>query len=295
MKLAAITGEITKPRLLFIPLHQELQSTLAINWQKQYDEFMTGAEMIKFDPGFKPEKNQCFHLPGYDLPEEIARKRSGESAHFLVGAPQQNATALNDIKGIVAFAYSDDEENLVLFQNFDRSHVIQPERFLLFMGKRYVTPENPVLRLDSKLSAVYKPDDNNTLLFRNFRTVNTFLSLAEHFAEASDQKIREVLSHELLESEDADAVVKDADQWSRKRFAMLLRNLDELKKKYPVNTIRERAKDYNINVQIPNGKIVFPADKKAAKKLLQFLNEELFRGAITNELYETNSKRKASD
>ena len=30
-----------------------------------------------------------------------------------------------------------------------------------------------------------------------------------------------------------------------------------------------------------------------AKKLLQFLNEELFRGAITETLYETNSKREA--
>ena len=42
-----------------------------------------------------------------------------------------------------------------------------------------------------------------------------------------------------------------------------------------------------------NGKIVFPSDKSAVKKILQFLNEELFRGAITETLYETNSKRQA--
>ena len=38
-------------------------------------------------------------------------------------------------------------------------------------------------------------------------------------------------------------------------------------------------------------KIVFPTDKSESKKLLQFFNEE--RGAITDTLYETNSKRKA--
>lgn len=38
-------------------------------------------------------------------------------------------------------------------------------------------------------------------------------------------------------------------------------------------------------------RIVFPAEKVPAKKLLQFLNEELFWGATTERLFETNSKR----
>lgn len=52
-------------------------------------------------------------------------------------------------------------------------------------------------------------------------------------------------------------------------------------------------KGYPVDIQVAEDKIVFPADKAAAKRLLLFLNEELFRGAITDQVYETNSKRVA--
>lgn len=63
--------------------------------------------------------------------------------------------------------------------------------------------------------------------------------------------------------------------------------------KYTAKEIKARSKWYEVDVQIKNNKIIFPADKTAAKRLLQFLNEELYRGPITETLYETNSKREA--
>ena len=45
-----------------------------------------------------------------------------------------------------------------------------------------------------------------------------------------------------------------------------------------VKQIQSRSKGYDISIQILKGKIVFPSDKLSAKKLLQFLNEELYRG-----------------
>jgi hypothetical protein len=47
----------------------------------------------------------------------------------------------------------------------------------------------------------------------------------------------------------------------------------------------------HLDIQVVGDKIVFPADKWAAKRLLLFLNEEPFRSGITDKLYETNSKR----
>jgi hypothetical protein len=90
---------------------------------------------------------------------------------------------------------------------------------------------------------------------------------------------------------DADALVTGANQWFRKRFALL--DDSGILDKYSAKQIQARSKGYDVEVQISKGKIVFPAAKGPAKKLLQFLNEELFRGAITETLYETNSKREA--
>lgn len=287
-QLAAISRQGGETRLLRIPLHQGLQNTLAANWQDQHEAFVEDVEEIDFNAGYQPEEHERFHLQNYELPEWLAEEDS-QSVPALDAIANDDGL-LDATKGIVAFARNDDGEELMLFQNFSRSHVIRPGRFLFLRNDTYETTQRPGLTLDGKLSAVYMPADKK-LLFHNFRTVNTFLPLADFYEEASEQQIKEVLGHKLLAPEDADTLATDANQWFRKRFAMLRDSgvLDA----YSAKEIQARSKGYDVAIHVSKGKIVFPAEKGAAKKLLQFLNEELFRGAITKQLFETNSKRAA--
>lgn len=287
-QLAAIVKQGGQIRLLRVPLHQGLQQTLAETWETQYDAFVDDVQEIAFNAGYQPEQHERFCLQDYDLPEWLADGNSQSVADF---DPINNNEALVDsIKGIVAFARDEDGNELMLFQNFSRSHVIHPGRFLFLQNNTYETTERPGLTLDGKLSAVYLRADDK-LLFHSFRTVNTFLPLAEFYEEASEHEIREVLEHDLLAPEDMDAIATNSNQWLRKRFAMLRDSgvLDQ----YTARQIQQRSRGYDVDIHTSRGKIVFPADKSAAKKLLQFLNEELFRGPITETLYETNSKREA--
>lgn len=287
-QLAAIIRQGGATRLLRIPLHQGLQDILAASWQEQYDAFLAEIDEVEFDAGYQPEEHERFCLLGYELPTWLAEEDS-QSVPGLDPITDDDAL-LDTTKGIVAFARNDDGEELMLFQNFSRSHVIRPGRFLFLQHDTYETARRPGLTLDSKLSAVYLSTAQK-LLFHNFRTVNTFLPLANFYEEASEQQIREVLGHAMLAPEDVDALATDANQWFRKRFAMLRDSgvLDE----YSAKQIQTRSKGYDVAIHISKSKIVFPAEKAAAKKLLQFLNEELFRGAITETLFETNSKRAA--
>jgi hypothetical protein len=287
-QLAAVIRQGGTTRLLRIPLHQGLQNMLAASWQEQYDAFVAGMEEIDFNGGYQPEEHERFRLQDYELPAWLAGEDS-QSVPALDAITNDDAL-LDATKGIVAFARNDDGEELMLFQNFSRSHVIRPGRFLFLQNNTYETTQRAGLTLDSKLSAVYLPPAGK-LLFHSFRTVNTFLPLADFYEEASEQQIREVLGHKLLAAEDADALATDANQWFRKRFAMLRDSgvLDE----YSAKAIQARSKGYDVAIQVSKGKIVFPAERTTAKKLLQFLNEELFRGAITEKLFETNSKREA--
>lgn len=287
-QLTAIVKQSQQVKLLRIPLHQQLQQTLAENWQEQLDAFVNDVQEIEFNAGYQPEEHEHFCLNDYEPPQWLAGENS-QTVSDLDSITSDGAT-MNSIRGIAAFARDAKGHELVLFQNFSRSHVIQPGRFLFLRNDMYETAEHPVLTLECKLAAVYTPADKK-LLFHSFRTVNTFLPLADFYDEASEQQIREVLKHERLAAEDADALAAGANQWFRKRFAMLRDSgvLDQ----YSAKQIQTRAKACNVAVRVSKDKIVFPADKAEAKKLLQFLNEELFRGPITKELYETNSKRKA--
>jgi hypothetical protein len=288
LQLVAIVRQGAQTRLLRIPLHQDLQHTLAESWQGQYEAFVGDVQEIDFSAGYQTEDHERFCLRDYALPDWLAHETSQTVPDL---AAISNEEALVDaIRGIAAFARYRDGNELILFQKFSRSHVIRPGQFLFLQNNTYKTSERLGLTLDSKLSAVYMPTDSK-LLFHNFRTVNTFLPLADFYEEASEQQIREVLGHKRLAPEDADVLATDSNQWFRKRFAMLRDSgvLDT----YSARQIKARSKGYDVEIHVSKGRIVFPVDRPAAKKLLQFLNEELFRGAITETLYETNSKREA--
>ena len=286
--LAAIVKTRAETHLLQIPLEQTLQGNLAESWEAQNVSFVGGIEEIAFNAGYTPEKHELFHLPDYEPPEWLVNENSQtiDNLDTIVSDDE----LIDRIAGTVAMARNEQGEELVLFQNFTRSRVIRPGGFLFLDGNTYKSAERRGLTLDVNLSAVYRPTERK-LLFRNFRTVNTFLPLADFYTEASEQEIREVLDHPLLAAEDPDQSVASANEWFRKRIAMLKDS--GLLNQFSAIEIESRSTGYDVSVNVVDGKIVFPSDKVAAKRLLQFLNEELYLGAITETLYETNSKREA--
>ncbi|MDT7042674.1 hypothetical protein [Candidatus Nitronereus thalassa] len=287
-QLAAIVKTGGQMGLYQIPLHQALQKTLAKNWQAQYESFTNNIHEIDFDAGYNPEQHERFRLEAYELPDWLSGENSQAAPNL--DSISKHEDLIESIKGIVAFARNDNGEELMLFQNFSRSHVIKPGRFLFLQNNTYESAERPGLTLGGKLSALYLSSQHK-LLFHNFRIANTFLPLADFYQEASEHEIREVLEHHRLAPDNPDAVVADANQWFRKRFAMLKDS--KILDKYSAKKIKSLSQGYEVDVQLKGNKIIFPADKTAAKRLLQFLNEELYRGPITETLYETNSKREA--
>ena len=205
--LAAIIKQGAQTRMLQIPLHQALQDSLAGDWQRQYDIFRDGINEIAFDAGYQPEDHERFCLFDYQLPEWIAK----ESSQTIVNLDtiSSNEELIDSIKGTIAFARNDQGEELMLFQNFTRSQVIRPRKFLFLEAGTYRSTKRPGLTLGEKLSAVYQPAECK-LLFHKFRIVNTFLPLSDFYKEASEQEIREVLGHERLAAEDPGALATTA-------------------------------------------------------------------------------------
>ncbi|HEY0967952.1 MAG TPA: hypothetical protein VGD88_11235 [Opitutaceae bacterium] len=291
--LAAIFTESAGLVLRRFPLRRELQESLAVQWEEQLSEFLDNVRPIAFDPGYNPESDEVFKIDDFQAPDWLAARSSLNAAELdsIVGQ-EDNFQRLGCV---MAFARTARREEIVLFQNFVSSHLIKPGKFFFQANGTYITNEKPGLTLDRKLTAVYFPGTQR-LFFKNFRATNTFLPLASYFSEASGEEIRQILSHRIFAPESVasvDALAANPPQWFRKRFAMLRASgvLDG----YTAEQIRTKSSGYDVEVRIDRHKIVFPADRTAAKKLLQFLNEEIFRGAITEKLYETNSKRKAGE
>lgn len=287
-QLAVIVKKGIQRQILQVPLAGQLQDLLATDWQSQLDAFQQDMQFIKFDAGYQPEAHECFVLESFEPPDWLARVSSTNVCNF--DEMPRVDSVLDKVVGVAALARDAAGAERVLFQNFSRSHVIQPGRGLFLDGNTYGASNKRGLTLGNHLSAVYLRPEGK-LLFRSFRTVNAFMPLGDHYQEASEQQIREVLAHPNLDAESIDALALNANQWFKRRFAML-RDSKVLDDHSPQD-IKARSTGYEVDVTVRNGRIVFPADKQAAKKLLQFLNEELYRGAITEKLFEANSKRAA--
>ena len=269
-----------------IPLRQELQQNLANNWNNQYNKFLDKVEELDFTLGYELEGKQLFRLCSRELSDWLANQNVNTIPKLNSGNEKE---LIDLIQGIIAFARDDNNEDILLFQNFTPSQVIRSNKLMFIQEDRYDELRRPALTLANNLSAVYLPKEEK-LLFRSFRNIKTFLPLSEFYYEASEEDILKVLSHELFECQDKNVLVNNSTQWIRKRFAMLKETniLDRLS----VTQIETKAREHNVRIQVENDKIVFPTDKDEVKKLLQLLNEEIFQGALTNEIYETNSKRK---
>ena len=289
--LAAIIPKRTYTDLLQIPLSGKLQRKLSENWQSQYNAFVNEIQEIKFEPGYKPEDHERFCEFDYKLPEWLAKENSLTVSSL--GRIDNSEIQMNRIKGTVAFARNERDEELMMFQNFRRSQIIKTGLSGILSGDTYTNIEHPGLMLGDKLSAVYQ-SAGRKLLFHSFFNVNIFLPLSEHFRPASEKDIQRILNHERLDPEDPNALATDPSRWFRTRFAMLERS--NVLDRFTALDIRWRSKEYDVPIQLSEDKekVIFPSDRSDAKKLLQFLNDEIFRGPVTGDLYETNSKRKVN-
>ena len=129
-----------------------------------------------------------------------------------------NSGIYDSIQGTVVFTRNSKNDELMLFQDFTRSKVIDPGRFLHYVNNSYSLTERPGFLIDRQLSAVFLTNERK-LLFRNFRAVNSFLPIFEFYKKASAQEIRELLRHKLFVTKDPDMWAKTANQWFRTRFS----------------------------------------------------------------------------
>ena len=284
--LVAVIRDGNRTDLLRIPLHSSLIEHLKHSWSLEYEEMSEELDQVDFVPGYQLKRRQCFRLLEYRLPIWLAEHTS--QTITSIDEISKDHETYNSIQGAVAFTRNEDNDELMLFQDLSLSKVINPGRFFQLDGDVYRTTKHHGFLFDRQLSASYLTVERN-LLFRNFRGVNSFLPVFDFYKQVSEQEIRDLLSHSRLITEDIDYWAKDANQWFRTRFTRL-RNSGILDRN-SAKEIAERSNGYDIPIQVVDDRIVFPSDNASAKKILRFLNEEYFKGAITDKVYETNSKK----
>jgi hypothetical protein len=113
--------------------------------------------------------------------------------------------------------------------------------------------------------------------------------LNQFYQEASDQQIDGFCSHDSLLVGDVGSFKSVADQGIRKLVFAISKT--EILDQVVVGDIATKANSLGLNVQVEDGKIVMPTDRKSIKQLLRFLDDGIYEASLTAKRYITNSKR----
>lgn len=243
---------------------------------------------IAYEANYKLDDGERFEVPDFQIPENISTAIKNPE----VPPPLNLTQEMGRIKSIFAGYFNHRTDKLeILFQSFSKNRIIRPEFTLLSSSNTFRKLEEPGLVIDSNVAAVFKDDK---LYFYSRSITNRFLDLTDLYSEATNEEISEVLQNGNIHVEDLQKVLQDSDSWMRKRFTSIKENgiLENVSGK----KIAQMGGDFNLVLKLKkvNGKmlIIFPDNKTEQKLTLKLLNEELFKGILTNRNLQTNSYRK---
>ena len=187
--------------------------------------------------------------------------------------------------------YNQDDDTVKLyFQGFRTPRLLVGGFSIIQQKNTFMKLNDEGFILDSKLVAAYV---EGALVFRSYAAVNMFLDLTEYFNEATDSDISEVLSHSVLSIDSKEDVLSMADSVMRKKFAAVQATgiLNKITARKTSNAAKKFGLEFATTRKDNKDTIVFPSDKKMAKRLLTFLLEGYYVGELTGEKFEASSHR----
>lgn len=240
-----------------------------------------GLEEDEFDGNIVSRNGENIVYVNYILPDDFQRIPDNQ-------ADMSDYDINRDIPKSI-FYYDDGK---FYFQAFNKKNMLQRKMVLQICGDNaYSKMNNSAFIVDDKVHAIY---ENGKLYFQSYTLANQIFSLIDFVTEATNGEI-DSFGNIAGISVDAN-VVKDIANVKTRRLVKLLSSTNNIATFIGKNakTRTSLLKQYGIKAQINvNNELELPTDNVAdLNRALEFLNEDIFKGVITNSLYRSNSKKK---
>ncbi|NTW84407.1 MAG: DUF4868 domain-containing protein [Chlorobiaceae bacterium] len=275
---------------LRLDLDQSAASVTRNLFMSAVEAFSQGIEnVVEFDPGYKLNDDECFEIHDFTIHQDlIGYCRQPLSASRVTASDFEHLP----INGIVGYDFSEGQQKLY-FQNFDSRRVLIPgRRFAVFSvpdTSTFRQLNSPVLLLDANITATW---NNGVLRFKSFHLAKQLFDLSAYFTEATDEQISQFVSHASLQCANTERFIRVCNTWSRTKIALILRGgiLDHA----TGDIIRDAAAAVQYEIPMDGDRIILPEEKGELRALLQFLDEDVYLGPISQRKLLSSSKRPLS-
>ena len=241
-----------------------------------------GIEEDIFDGNIVSRNGENITYVNYNLPEDFLRVPDNQA--------DMSEYNINEDVPKSIFYYVDGK---FYFQIFNKKNMLQRKMVLQLFedGKVFTKMNNTAFIVEDKVHAIY---ENGKLYFQSYTIANQIFSLIDFVTEATNTEIESFGEIKGIDVS-AENIKHIANIKTRQLIKLLSRtnNITTFMRKAS-RTKTSLLKKYGINAQI-NGdnELVLPTDNVVElNRTLEFLNEDIFRGVITDSLYRSNSKKK---
>lgn len=268
--------------LRYIDLADEIvESTgeLFVNAEKELMDDKT--EPIEFDGRYviRDEENEISYIE-LKLPE----------AFNDIPYNQQGITTLDvendEIKSLVWY-----QNGALLFQMFTSGNLLESKYVVKFFQEEHTFNRltEKAFIINNKIQAIHK---DGRLYFKSFPSASKFFDLTASMVEATLAEVNDFGNKNNL-AIDVDWLKASANNKTRRLIKMITASgtLDtfmgmEKRKREKI------AKSVNVDISYEGeNKLKLPSDIGKLNKILEFLNEDVYKGLITENIFRTNSKR----
>ena len=241
-----------------------------------------GIEEDIFDGNIVSRNGENITYVNYNLPEDFLRVPDNQA--------DMSEYNINEDVPKSIFYYVDGK---FYFQIFNKKNMLQRKMVLQLFeyGNVFTKMNNTAFIVEDKVHAIY---ENGKLYFQSYTIANQIFSLIDFVTEATNTEIE---SFGEIKGIDVSAEnIKHIANIKTRRLIKLLSSTNNITTfmRKASRTKTSLLKKYGINAQINgNNELVLPTNNVVElNRTLEFLNEDIFRGVITDSLYHSNSKKK---
>ena len=249
---------------------------------------LSGKQIIPFDGSYKPNEDEGLSICNFHLSEAIL-----DAVRNPLGLQtfSYNSAAEPDIRAILVGERTEADNTeifTIAFQRFRKEQYLSTKKFSLFFEENTFKRESRWgIGITDMVDCVFTQTE---LRFSSYFYARQVFDLSDYYRSATDDEVQNFNGLDLISIADKEQFQSMADTWIRRKIAAI--NDSGVLKNNTAAKIKKLALSCGLEVTVENKKLVLPTNKKKLKEILGFLDDEVYKGAFTEETYITNSKRK---
>ena len=270
---------------------QDTQKTINQLFSDASDLLVSDKEAVRFDGKYTPQQDDSdfLFIDHFSLPAKVSSAIKNPQG---LDALEPDSDEIPRIKALFIGMHkvtNGIDTYSAAFQKFKSDQYISASKIhLLFSANTFVADKRIGITIGKHIDCLFC---DAQLKFSSFYFARQIFDLSSYYREATNTDVLNFVHDAIISLDGGDDFSNTANTWERRKIASIMDS--GILHNYSASKIKRIATQTGVKILVKDKRIVIPTDRRERRIGLGFLDEEVYKGAFSQALYQTNSKRKA--